>query len=93
MHTMPFGPKDLIVAEDPGSCPLPSSSASNKVEVARCKNWELGRWYLSHVVQTDAADQNLTDLDAFTRNERMQLTIAGVGLGTVVAGIGVALFR
>lgn len=89
MHALPFGPKDLLVDADPGEC----TSTDSAVRRARCRNWALGQWYRDHLVKTDAGDQTLVDLETFTRNERMQLVVAGAGLGAVVAGVGIALFR
>lgn len=90
VHQLPFGPKDLLVTSAPPNC---TSAASTPLEQARCRNWALGQWYRSHLVKSDAGDQTLQDLDSFQDDERVQLGVAGVGLGAVVAGVGVLLFR
>lgn len=86
--TLPFGPKDLLVTSDPGNCG--SSSSTDDLAIARCKNWQLGQWYREHGPKADADAQSLADLDAFTRDERTQLALVGAGLGAVVLG-GIAL--
>ncbi len=63
---LPFSPEDIITKVNPGNCgagnPVAADPDLQKMQVERCRNYELREWYITHIANANAAPQKLRDI-------------------------------
>ena len=79
MDTIPFSSSTLLYTEysNPSCSDAAASAGQTPLQIAQCKNAELGRWYMENIEHTHAASVKLSDIDAQITREHIRHVVQG----------------
>lgn len=87
---LPFSPEDIITQVDPaGAGQCPANSTNDILQVEKCRNKELGEWYINYIANADAAPQQLRDISVQYEFEWIRSLNFAVG----IVGLSMLCYR